>query len=341
MGRSAEKTNMKPHPTLPAIVLSLLLTAIATGQEPIIRVALRPFIESSNEVVRVGEVAQVTTSNPRLKDAIDQLDLADAPARGASKTISREQLELRLALAGVSSSEASVTGASSVRIVYRPENMRDETVLAAIRQPLAEKFSVAVEDLELQLAQPLSQSLAELEETSALRLAPRLPDSVSPGRLSIPVAVYQNDQLKQLTPVAVEAKVRQLVARVSKPIQSGEAFTAENVVWEKIAVSGSVGQGLARDLNNARARRSLSVGVWVRDYDVAGGAARTEQEPILVRSRDLVRVTARKGGLRVVLSAAQALQQGKLNEVIRLRNTQTGKIITGKVVGPGQVETEL
>lgn len=324
-----------------ATLLSAMLISLSGAQEPVIRVALKPFIESSNAVVRVGEVAKVTASDRRLKDAIDQLDIADAPHKGGSKLISREQIELRLALAGVKESEASVTGANTVRIVYRPEAMRDETVLSALREPLAELFNVPTEDLELQLAQPLPRALAELEDTRTIRLAPRLPDTLAPGRHSLQVAVYENNQMKLVAPVAIETKIRRLIPRVTKAIKVGEAFTPQNVEWEKLPVSGAMYETLARDLTNRTARRDLPVGVHIRNYDITSIGLRNDQSEILVRSRDLVRLTARKGDLKVVLSAAQALQQGRLNDTIRLRNTDTGKILTGKIVGPGQVETEL
>jgi biotin operon repressor len=51
-----------------------------------------------------------------------------------------------------------------------------------------------------------------------------------------------------------------------------------------------------------------------------------------------VRVVARKSGLTVMLSSAEALQSGNKGESIRVRNRQSGRTLTGRIVGPAELE---
>ena len=67
-------------------------------------------------------------------------------------------------------------------------------------------------------------------------------------------------------------------------------------------------------------------------------AAKTQH---VVRTRDNVQVTAVSGRLRVKLTAAEAMQSGRQGDVIRVRNTRSQEIITGRVTGPGMVEIQL
>ncbi|MCR9117028.1 MAG: flagellar basal body P-ring formation chaperone FlgA [bacterium] len=333
----------------PIIAIALVLTTVFSGEmlradEPILRVALRPYIEASNEIVRIGDVADVTAADPRIEKAVANLDLADPPTMGVVRTVSREQLQVRLALAGINSDDALVSGANNVRIAYRPAGVRDQTILAAMESPVAMVLGVQQNRLDIKLAQPLPSTLTSIEPTRLTRFEARVPPASRPGVLRVPVAVFEGERLLKMATVSVDVKVLQLVGRTTRNVKAGEAFDSTNTVWESLAVAGGWADDLANESQVAgqTAGRNLTTGSMIHISDLRQAPNLVEEKsPILVKSRDLVRVTARKGDLRVVLSAAQALQQGRLDDVIRIRNTATGKVISGRVVGPGQVETEL
>ena len=61
----------------------------------------------------------------------------------------------------------------------------------------------------------------------------------------------------------------------------------------------------------------------------------------VVEPRAVVRIAARKGSLTVVVSGGEALQGGRMGDWIRVRNPQSGKVISGKITGPDEVEVPL
>jgi hypothetical protein len=61
--------------------------------------------------------------------------------------------------------------------------------------------------------------------------------------------------------------------------------------------------------------------------------------PVVIKSRDRVKMFARIGPA-AVLAAGEAQQDGRLGQSIRLRNIDSSKIVTGRVLGPGTVEVE-
>lgn len=60
-------------------------------------------------------------------------------------------------------------------------------------------------------------------------------------------------------------------------------------------------------------------------------------EPLLIKRGEAVRIVARNGGIEVH-AGGEALDAGRRNESIRVRNSSTGRIIAARVLGPGLVE---
>ena len=67
--------------------------------------------------------------------------------------------------------------------------------------------------------------------------------------------------------------------------------------------------------------------------------ARWLSAPVLVRRGDSVTIRARNGGVEVS-AAGEALENGKPRQIVRVRNTTTGKVIRARVLEQGLVEPE-
>ena len=64
-----------------------------------------------------------------------------------------------------------------------------------------------------------------------------------------------------------------------------------------------------------------------------------KEEPPVVKSRDPVRLTVRVGGLRIT-ALGEALQDGRVGQNIRVRNVDSNKMVTGRVLDRGLVEVD-
>lgn len=60
-------------------------------------------------------------------------------------------------------------------------------------------------------------------------------------------------------------------------------------------------------------------------------------QPVLIKPREIVRLVAKIGAVRVT-ALAEAQQEGRLGQTIRVRNVDSNKIISGKVVDRNMVE---
>lgn len=137
---------------------------------------------------------------------------------------------------------------------------------------------------------------------SATRYEVFVPPGVKPGTVRLRVGWYRQEQFLQATPVMVEATIR-------SADRTASTFERE------------------RAPSRSPVRNPVS--------------ATVRQDEFIVQSRDVVRVVARKGKLRVTASQAEALQRGRLGDTIRIRNLITQRIIVGKVISADEVQVSF
>ena len=84
-----------------------------------------------------------------------------------------------------------------------------------------------------------------------------------------------------------------------------------------------------KDVLNAEATRDLPAGQVVRSTDI--------RRAILVKQGQSALMTVGQGKGFEITIRVEALQDGRMGEQIRLKNTESGRLLTGTVTGPGAV----
>jgi flagella basal body P-ring formation protein FlgA len=309
-------------------------TASADRLAPI-RIALKPTSTVPQSVVRIGQIAEVTGGDETTRQVIERIDIADPPARNRTGVVSRQHVEIRLRLAGFLPAACAVGGAESSTLVLEPEKSDDERILAVLHKPLAHQLSVEPDDLHVRLAGPLRQQLPSARQ-NAVRLEPVFSDNIAPGRADVKIRVYSDNRLVEVLSVAVDVLVFRRIPVTTTSIPRGATFTNKNVKFERRAISGRLFDSAASDVFGQVARRSIRQGDVIQTYDIDPRAAAAQS--IVVKSRAIVRMSATRGKLKVIVSAGEALQPGKIGDYIRVRNMKSQNIVVGRVIGPSEVE---
>jgi flagella basal body P-ring formation protein FlgA len=153
-------------------------------------------------------------------------------------------------------------------------------------------------------------------------------DTRHASRMRFVAVCPEADGQRQEFVVSAEVTAEVLVAAVALP--AGRAIAADDLALERRDVvttpdalsdpAAAVGQS---------SRRALRPGQIVQKQMLAS--------PLLVRRGDTVRIVARSGPVEVT-SAGEALEAGRGNDAIRVRNAATGKVIRARITGSGAVE---
>jgi flagella basal body P-ring formation protein FlgA len=156
-------------------------------------------------------------------------------------------------------------------------------------------------------------------------------DTRTPARMRFAAVCNGADGWQREWIVRAELSARIVVAAADVPV--GQVLAATDVALERRRVTdmGDVLSDPAAVAGQASSR-ALRTGQPVQPRWLAA--------PVLVRRGESVTILARSGGIEVQ-AAGEALEPGKLRDVVRVRNATTGKIIRARVIDASVVEPEI
>jgi hypothetical protein len=100
-----------------AEIVSAILVLLATLPSIGAEVRLRSAAGCSAAVVRVADVAEVFSQDPRIGNSLAEITLCPAPAAGGKRVLTQAEVQELLALSGVDRKTTNVTGSETVTII--------------------------------------------------------------------------------------------------------------------------------------------------------------------------------------------------------------------------------
>lgn len=153
-------------------------------------------------------------------------------------------------------------------------------------------------------------------------------DVIKPGRNSI--GVRCNADKKWFIFVTATVKVYQQVLVLTQPIQRGEIMTPRHFSLEKRDVSRLNDDFVTQpeQIENKQATRHLPAGAIV--------GAKNFVDPKLIKRGDKVVISAIQPSFSIRMTG-QAMMDGTQGQLIRVKNQNSGRIISATVIEPGLV----
>ena len=124
------------------------------------------------------------------------------------------------------------------------------------------------------------------------------------------------------------APARRKVVVGTQFLRAGTALSAamlEEIEQAATAADNSL-FGSLKDLENAEVVRDIAAGTALRSSDV--------RRALLVKQGQLVMLTISQGNSFAIVARVEALQDGRLGDQIRLKNPESGRLLSGVVTGP-------
>lgn len=290
--------------------------------------------------VRLADVADVIDADPARRERLRDLDLARLDQQ-QELTLQRTFVEIRVLLAGFDRESLTFQGPQAVTVLARePVSLTDLGVEQAVFDSLCRQFDVPREDLRVKLVSPFIgtwlMNAAQLKQPQ-IELVPS--PQIPLGRTQLTVRIIDGDRVVAARPASFEIARRQSVVVAVTSLDRANVITPGDVRQEIQFVDAAVDQLSTQQVTGRKVLLPLRPGEIVTLRHV--GEEATPESPILVQTRDAVRLVARKQGLTVTVPVAEALQPGRQGQLIRVRNLQSNQIVTGRVVGRGEVEVLL
>ena len=128
--------------------------------------------------------------------------------------------------------------------------------------------------------------------------------------------------------VASAAIVMRKVVVAKQLLRSGTMLNSDQLQEQDVPAQGVDLQAVTsvKDLENGEMVRDVPAGVPLRSYDV--------RRAILVKQGQIVILTVGQNSGFAISARVEAMQDGKMGEQIRLKSSESGRILSGVVTGP-------
>ena len=305
--------------------------------EPVV-VTLRAVSSVNDTPLCIQHIASLSGGSSALRKRIAGLDLANPLRRGGSQTLLRQLISYRIQLAGIGPTSFRVEGPTQILVKRSAGPLTEADFLNAARDALLVRCPYRAEDLKVSLAQPVDLDSALNYPPDRVRLEAVVRPPINlPGQVHVDVAILVDGEHQETVSLPLVVQVYQFVAVTLRRIEADEPLNEENVRLEQRSIDVGNSFVTAKDLRaGQRSRVTMNSGQTVLHAHVE---PLTTDNPILVKAREVIKLTARVGSLRVT-AKGEAQQDGRAGEKIRVRNVDSRKEIVGRVVERGLVEVE-
>lgn len=278
--------------------------------------------------ITLGEIAAITGEETGRIEQLADLRLGYAPAPGSSTVLTRELLGTRLAATGVDFSDVVWQTSQSITIMTESQVVSGQRLADAATQAVYGKLSGITGELTVTPASVPSDVLVPL---GTVQVVAEIPAGVRfTGFTTAYITIFVDGQRYNSIPVRLTVKLYQQVVVAARAISGREVLTADSIRLERFD-TGRLAAGYITDSNQAlglQSRRLITQGTVI--------TGQLLEKPVLIARGSTVTVVARMGDIEVTVSG-QALQDGVKDQLIRVQNTNSRRIITAKVVDDATV----
>jgi len=188
--------------------------------------------------------------------------------------------------------------------------------------PFATKETVRVRCLgtsswQLYLRANIKTPVAKPSPPAAPAAAAAAPAAAAPAAAATPPKIASS-----------AATARRKVVVGTQFLRAGTVLSAAMLEESEQAATGLDNSlfGSLKDLENAEVVRDIPAGTALRSSDV--------RRALMVKQGQLVMLTISKGSSFAIVARVEALQDGRLGDQIRLKNPESGRLLSGVVTGP-------
>ena len=325
-----------------AIVVALVALAPADAPEMPkaktggLRVYLPRSVQVKTNSLRLGLICVVRGPDEKLVAQAEAVAMGRAPWHREKLVIDRRTILSRLACSGIGSERVAFTGSDKVAVTRAERVFSPDELLASARALLKRK-PPAPAGCKWQLYRPVKELV--VSAAAEIKLQAEMAEGEKPDAAKSRASRFVSVQVAAVSK-GWKLGVRQVVFKLSFPvtelvakknIPAGSMITPENTKLRTVMRDRPAAGKLIPPYGKI-ASRPLAAGTVVK-ADLVSAV-----KPVLVVKRGQNVVMRIQGVGFSVSAVGQALQDGRAGDLIKVRNVDTARIISARIVFDGTVE---
>lgn len=318
-----------------AVCFSPLCSAAASNVEDNprndpVRIHLPREVTVQNPLLSLGQVTVITGDGP-LAAAAASIRLGRFSVPGQKITLDRATILSRLASQGIGAEKVVLTGAEAVTVCRRQQIISGDEFVSFARLFLQQHPPGSSPCDGTVVAKP--KDLALSDEPKNMQLVPRFIDNGASGFVTVQVSVVVEGKEVGSRTVPLRLRYRSHKAVALQEIAQGTALGPENVKIEE-TVSDRPETGWKSPYGLV-ALRDVPARAEIREDMVEA-----PEPSLLIRRNETVVIRVQRAGF-LVTAVGLAMQEGRAGQYMKVRNTDSHRIIVCKVNDDGTVEPVL
>lgn len=313
---------MKKSLTFTIFALLTSLAPLSAGAQA--RLTLVDSIAVEAPSVRLADVASIETEDEALRQRLAQLIVGEAPNLSGSRLISAYRIRATLEKAQIC--EVEIQGTQT-------------TVTTAVRELSGDDVQALVDewiDTQLKEEQDVEADYLALPKSwkvpagKAVELAVKFNGKQLVGPVTLTLQAKAGERVFATTRVRMSVDMYQEAIVLVRPLKRGEALQEEHIERRRAKVNRSSGMEVVNPdtVMGMVAKKDFPIGYRPTVNDFA--------RPIEIKRGSSNRIIVMNDGLRLSVSGATALQDGRKGDSIMFSNPMnTGEPLRAEVVRPG------
>jgi len=300
------------------------------GASPALRIHLPREVTVQSSFLSLGQVTAITGAGPAATTA-GSVRLGRFSVPGQQITLDRATILSRLASQGILAENVVLTGADAVTVRRRQQVVSGDEFVSFARLFLQQNPPGTSLCDGTAAARP--KDLVLLDEPRNMHLVPRFVENGASGFVTVQVAVVADGKEVGSRTVPLRLRYRCRKAVTLQEIPEGATLTPENVKIEE-TVSDRPETGWKAPYGLV-ALRDLPARAEIRN-----GMIDAPQPSLIIRRNETVVIRLQRPGF-LVTAVGLAMQEGRVGQYVKVRNTDSHRIIVCKVNDDGTVEPVL
>jgi len=305
-----------------------LLTVSLWGAE---KTAVIRFLDQATVAgpnITLGDVAKVTAEEKTFSDRLNRVILEKAPPPGQKVSITQMAVKIALRREGYSLEEFRWEGADSIWVLTQTQEVTPDQLLDAAKTFILSQTGEDSKNLEIKILGPQKGVVVPSGQLE-IHYRPALVGQYE-GTQILTAELTVDGRDIRVVPVRLETHVFHSVVLTSRDIKKGDKFSSENIVMGRMPTTQAL-RGCLQHLADVLGRTAaydLRKGTPVRFSEI--------NDPPVIRRGTVVQAFVESGNVEIMVHA-QAVEDGKAGEEIRVENTDSHKVLWAKVLDENRV----
>lgn len=309
-----------------AILTVFFLGACSAQADTVLRLMEKATVVGPR--IHLGEIVELTSSEKGSQERLKGLEVGRAAPPEKTVVLTRSGIILALRREGLFQPDMKFEGADRVVVLTKSQKFDPRGLLPDIRNFIQKQTGEVPSTLEVRFEGNPKILIVPTGEVT-VRLKPNVTGRYE-GTMTLQADLSIDGRLIRTIPLRVRVDRFRSVVKTIRAVEKGERFSAQNVALAKLPGKFSLRGGFD-NLNQVLGRTAalpLAPESMIRATDLY-------DPPVIVHGQ-LVEAVVKKGNVELSVQV-RAIQDGKMGDIIQVENTDSHKVLKGKVLDEKKV----